>query len=319
MIFALLKQLPIALARYLSYRVRHFLGLGAKGASPDLEPATADRDVPFDIGLANRLGAEVAWPAENAPEQVPSLQQNALFKLWQGIPGGSKWSQYFAAYEAVFSGVRHDRLKVLEIGVFRGSSLRLWRKYFDHPETLIVGIDIDPACAQYADPEHGVQVMIGSQVDSAFLDRVIQRFGLFDIIIDDGSHLSGHVIATFNKLFLDGLAQSGIYLAEDLHTQYWSNYRNSELSFIDIAKQMVELMHSHYRRQTDINTFWKGYEPRPSTIKVPLVTKLVQEVRFFDSIVAIQKRPMPHFPQIMLTDGPAVAALDHPEAEVQAL
>jgi hypothetical protein len=48
-------------------------------------------------------------------------------------------------------------------------------------------------------------VRIGSQADPEFLRRVVREFGPFDLIIDDGSHHSSHIIATFNHLFDAGL------------------------------------------------------------------------------------------------------------------
>ena len=267
-------------------------------------PADAD----FHIGLAENLAASTTWPAHNEPDELLELRENALYQLWLTIPGGHKWSQYFWIYERAFASLRHKKLKILEIGVFRGSSIKLWRAYFDHPESIIVGLDIDPACAQFAEPERGLHVMIGNQVDRVFLADVVARHGPFDIILDDGSHISSQIIATFNALFVDGLKEPGLYVVEDLHTSYWPGWRNSELSFIDVAKQMVELMHSHYRRAPDLGAFWKGFPQRFDWINVPLLTTKIREIRFFDSIVVIHKEALPHPPHVIFMEQPEASS-----------
>jgi hypothetical protein len=42
----------------------------------------------------------------------------------------------------------------------------------------------------------------------------------FDIIIDDGSHLSAHQIATFEHLY-GALREGGVYVVEDVQTPFW--------------------------------------------------------------------------------------------------
>jgi 23S rRNA U2552 (ribose-2'-O)-methylase RlmE/FtsJ len=92
---------------------------------------------------------------------------------------------------------------MLEIGVARGGSLQMWRRYL-HPESTIVGIDIDSPTKQFDDPGRQVHVRIGSQADTRFLQTVIDEFGLFDVfdvIVDDGSHMNSHIAQTFRYLF----------------------------------------------------------------------------------------------------------------------
>ena len=91
----------------------------------------------------------------------------------------------------------------------------MWRSYF--PNSYIYGIDIhDKSCHD----EKRIRTFIGSQVDESFLRSVVDTIGEIDIIIDDGSHRSEHVIKTFEILF-PALNQNGIYAIEDLQTSYW--------------------------------------------------------------------------------------------------
>jgi len=249
-------------------------------------------------GLGQAFGVRVDWPCGDAQgsEDFADVAQLPIFQLWQRIPGGHKWLHYFPVYEKVFGARRHEALRILEIGVYRGASLKLWREYFTHPDTCIAAIDIQPGCAEMDDPARNVHVRIGDQTDQAFLRAVVEEFGPFDLIIDDGSHISSHMIGSFNSLFLDGLKDPGIYLVEDTHANYWNGYRDSELSFIDLARQLVEAAHCHYMMAPDLSYFSIGWPQRLPSMKVPLITTLIDEVRFFDSIVVIAKKRRPRLP-----------------------
>ena len=109
-----------------------------------------------------------------------------------------KWHHYIPIYERYFSSFRDQPLRFLEIGVFRGGSLKMWREYFG-PEAVIYGVDNDPQCARY-DGQHG-EVRIGSQDDEKFLLSVVEEMGGVDIVLDDGSHQVKHLKKSFNVLF----------------------------------------------------------------------------------------------------------------------
>ena len=130
---------------------------------------------------------------------------------------------YSQHYQKHFSPLRKKRLTILEIGIggydkptWGGQSLRMWKAYF--PNSRIYGIDIEDKSFHN---EHRIKTFKGSQVDEAFLQKVIDEIGAPDIIIDDGSHYNEHVIATFNYLF-PLLSENGIYSIEDLQTSYWT-------------------------------------------------------------------------------------------------
>ncbi|WP_102108179.1 class I SAM-dependent methyltransferase [Oceaniglobus roseus] len=131
-----------------------------------------------------------------------------------------KWHHYIPLYDRYFARFRDRPLRFLEIGVSKGGSLQMWRRYFG-AEAVIFGIDIDPACAAF-DGQAG-QVRIGSQADAAFLRRVLDEMGGVDVVLDDGSHVMEHIRASFEVLF-PALAKGGLYMIEDLHTAYWPDY-----------------------------------------------------------------------------------------------
>ena len=150
---------------------------------------------------------------------------------------------YMPAYERFFSPFRNRRITVLEIGVGGGDledggrSLNLWEAYFRR--ATIVGIDIIDKRAQSRGRVHVHQC---SQVDAAELERLAHRYGGFDIVIDDGSHVNEHQIESFRILF-PLMKRESLYVVEDTQTSYWPafgggtvgtpGYRHSAMSYFE--------------------------------------------------------------------------------------
>ena len=169
----------------------------------------------------------------------------------------TKWKHYFPVYEKHFGLIRNKPIKILEIGVLNGGSLEMWRYYF--PEATIVGIDIDPNCKQHE--QEGINIRVGDQTNEKFLQSLIDEFGDFDLIIDDGSHHVNHVNKTFQFLF-SKLANDGIYFIEDTHAAYWSSHGGSITapeSINNVAKEMIDSINAdHARGQKQPDYFTKN-------------------------------------------------------------
>lgn len=239
-------------------------------------------------GPTRQLSHEAIQNVEmRAPNPGESQPNGALFKIWKDIPKGHKWWHYFPAYESVLGEYRNKPVRFLEIGVYQGGSLAMWKKYF-HPESVIVGIDIDPGCAKFDDASSNVHVRIGDQSDKQFLRKVIEEFGPFDVILDDGSHFCSHMIKTFDYAFLNGLTPKGMYIAEDTHSNFWLNWRDQSYSFIDLCKDLVDFSHSHYTH-AGLKGFTFGHDQCVSAISVPRIGAEIQEIRFLDSIIIITR------------------------------
>lgn len=98
--------------------------------------------------------------------------------------------------------------RILEIGCYKGASLRMWREYFPDTElhTLDLFIENEPPT-----DIPGLIIHKGNQCDWLLLEE-LRKFD-FDVIIDDGSHNSRDQMITFF-----GLAHPGChYYIEDLH------------------------------------------------------------------------------------------------------
>lgn len=139
---------------------------------------------------------------------------------------------YTQHYQKHFKSFKFKKFNLLEIGVggyynplSGGNSLRMWKSYFPFAE--IFSLDIyDKSFLQ----EKRIKIYKGSQIDYDFLQSICDEAGLFDIIIDDGSHINEHVIRSFEFLF-PKLNIGGIYVIEDTQTSYWEDYGGSSKDF----------------------------------------------------------------------------------------
>lgn len=127
-----------------------------------------------------------------------------------------KWASYLPIYQHHFAKFIGTAVRVLEIGVNHGGSLQLWREYFG-PKSYITGVDIDSRCSAYEEP--GIEILIADQSNLKAMGDIGDTVGLFDIVIDDGSHVKAHQEASFLALWRY-LNPGGIYLIEDCHDGY---------------------------------------------------------------------------------------------------
>lgn len=125
----------------------------------------------------------------------------------------SSFHNYTRQYNDLLRDYREKPIKYLEIGVFNGGSVKAFREAFPHA-TCIVGLDIDPRCKSSEDISNNIYVELGDATTPDFIRYITEKYGTFDIILDDGSHKNRDVIHTFELLF-PLLNDGGIYIVED--------------------------------------------------------------------------------------------------------
>ena len=69
---------------------------------------------------------------------------SSLKRIYDSVPYLSiKYDTYFPAYEALFQKYVGREITIVEVGVFSGGSLFMWREFFG-PKARIIGIDLNP-------------------------------------------------------------------------------------------------------------------------------------------------------------------------------
>ncbi|HEX8547793.1 MAG TPA: class I SAM-dependent methyltransferase [Cytophagaceae bacterium] len=201
----------------------------------------------------------------------------------------NKWVHYFDIYERYFSSYRDKEVVILEIGVYQGGSINMWKEYFGN-KAKIYAIDINPLCKRFE--SENVRIFIGSQSDRAFLQEVINEIPELDILIDDGGHYMDQQIISFEELY-PHVKEGGIYLCEDLHTSYWKDYggglKKSD-TFIEYSKNLIDLLNSwHYAPEQSITQF----------------TRSTYSLHYYDSVLVIEKRKIAK-PESRVTGKPVI-------------
>jgi len=129
---------------------------------------------------------------------------------------------YFENYERLFGPIAEEKIALLELGVKRGGSLKIWRDYFTNG--TIVGLDISPVHLE--DDTGRIHVYQGMQQDMQLLDRIAAQRAPdgFDVVIDDCAHIGEFSAISFWHLFEHHLKPGGMYVIEDWGTGYWQKW-----------------------------------------------------------------------------------------------
>lgn len=184
-----------------------------------------------------------------------------------GTDKGPKAHNYTPIYDALLSPYRAKAPRILEIGVKEGLSLNMWSRYFGN--ATILGVDINPKCKELVGDFF---VEIGDQSDVSFLRAIGRNYGPFDIIVDDGSHVSTDQILSLLALW-PFLNKGGYYCVEDTHTSFMHRYTKGagvNGTFIDFVKAATDSL-------------------LPNTKKHMLSSGLLA-VHFYPKLVVMEKR-----------------------------
>lgn len=209
-----------------------------------------------------------------------------------GTDKSSRIHNYCVKYEKWLPFNRLEPINILEIGVLQGHSLLTWREYY--PNAKVIGIDINPECKNHEDIDNNIFVEIGSQDDPDFLKYVIDKFGPFDMILDDGSHMNSHIIFSFLNL-IDSLKSEGVYIVEDSCTSYWEEYEGGfrkNGTAIEFFKNMVDDVNFNGQLQEN---FWCVHARREDFLKEQTISKGldirtdIESINFLNGIIIISK------------------------------
>lgn len=178
------------------------------------------------------------------PRNEPPLENIEIYSHYKNSEYLSiKHSSYFQVYEELLSKYINKKITFIEIGVFNGGSLFMWRSYFG-PEARIIGIDFNPDAKKWE--KDGFEIFIGSQSDPEFWDNFFAAVGDVDIILDDGGHTNEQQIITTYKC-IPHIKNGGMLIVEDTHSSYLKAFGNpSKYSFINYSKSLIDSINSRF-------------------------------------------------------------------------
>ena len=147
---------------------------------------------------------------------------------WLTLPAGStddpivKPLPYLPVYERALAHLRDEEFTLMEVGIWKGDSLKMWRHAF--PKATIIGVDLQ--APEGFEPLPGVSIVTGDQSDPDLFLRIRHELAPsgFDVVIDDASHSAGPTAAMLQAVFPGHLVPGGLYFIEDWGTGYWPQW-----------------------------------------------------------------------------------------------
>jgi hypothetical protein len=130
---------------------------------------------------------------EELYQQIPAKSLSEISWLFDTYKG-PRQQNYTPIYERYFDPIRTKPIRFLEIGVFKGGSMKMWETYFSAAELHFV--DITAANMIYNMSSRST-LHIMDQSNQTALNEFAAKMGQFDVIIDDGGHRMDEQIKTF--------------------------------------------------------------------------------------------------------------------------
>jgi SAM-dependent methyltransferase len=160
------------------------------------------------------------------PSRAALIRRHARRRGWLRLPprsapdGAVKPEHYLPVYERLAAPLRFRRCAILELGIWRGDSLVMWRDAL--PRATVVGIDLDPPRRDLGPRVH---MLTGDQSDPTVLSAAGRLApGGFDLIIDDAAHQGVLAARSLQALFAARLKPGGCYVIEDWGTGYMTGW-----------------------------------------------------------------------------------------------
>lgn len=219
---------------------------------------------------------------------------NELLNLYRAHAGkiSDRWLAHLKEYDPLFAPWRDRPVRLLEIGIQNGGSLEIWGRYFPKASVL-VGCDIDPLCEglTYDDPR--IHVVVGDASSEDTERRITAYSPEWDIVIEDGSHHSRHIVDAFARFF-PMVSTGGMFIAEDLHCSYWQEFEGGladPLSSIAFFKRLADLVnYEHWGVPVSRNEYLAGFAAHYGCRFDEEVLAQVHAVEFINSQCVVRKR-----------------------------
>lgn len=220
----------------------------------------------------------------NAVEN-PEYKYLDQLALEAGADKASNYHNYTEIYAEYFASLKDQPITFLEIGIFQGSSVKLWESYFSRAELHFIDITLG-AVQYFSERSH---YHLANQENPKDLERVVrQTGGNFDVIVDDGGHTMNMQIVSFQTLF-PHLRSKGMYIIEDLHTSYWPSHgggahQRTAIAFLKTLIDELNFVGNRTARATHRNLA-PDFQSQLS-----IYQKEIESIHFYDSLVVIKKR-----------------------------
>jgi len=146
---------------------------------------------------------------------------------------------YLTFYELLFSQYRESKIKIFEVGIFMGGSIKLWEDYFINAEITACDIEKHPNLVKLSRTKC-------FYTDIRKIDFNFFEDNSFTIAIDDGSHKIQDQLF-FIEHFYPKIKKGGMLIIEDVY-----NIKNNILLFKQFGSDFSVVYNRHTGRKDNI-------------------------------------------------------------------
>lgn len=223
--------------------------------------------------VSPRARASEPTPASGTYPSIPS-DVKAFQGLAHRCTDKTTSHRYEDLYARMLYPMRHEESpkRLLEVGLgcdmhCVAGGARLFTSYFNRQHVTYHTLEFNPNQCRARYPESSVDAAMaqyidshlcsGSSADHNVLKACGDRFGPFDAIIDDASHLQSHVVTGFQYWFPSSyLKRGGVYIVEDLQVIFWPHFEAADARNRQEAAPPAH--DRHFKRQVTFGNVLQG-------------------------------------------------------------
>ena len=224
--------------------------------------------IPAGLGNSQILNRHVPQFAHRPPYiSLVNNFETEFLQAYESSPFPAyKHSTYLDAYPNLLSPYIGKEVTLVEVGLFKGGSLFMWRNFLGD-KVRIIGVDIEQSSVQWRD--FGFEIHIGDQSDPAFWKTFFHNVGPVDILIDDGGHGNLQQISTVVNA-VNFINDGGLLIIEDTHCSYRRDFGNPHpYSFTKFSFRVAGWVNKRFFGKTDLQK----------------ISAIVNSVQYFQSMV----------------------------------
>ena len=160
---------------------------------------------------------------------------------------------YLPLYQKLLINKKETAKNVLEVGIWRGGSIKLWSDFFTNAN--VYGLDIMDINDVWEDIKNKEKIILHTSSnaynDDFFITHFLNKNIKCDFLLDDGPHTL-ESMKDFIKLYSQIMTDDGILIIEDVQHWDWINLLTNEVP--ENLKQFIKVydLRSNKNRYDDI-------------------------------------------------------------------
>lgn len=137
---------------------------------------------------------------------------------------------YLPLYQKLLVSKKETAKNVLEIGIYKGGSIKLWNDFFTNAN--VYGLDLMNINEVWSELKNKEKIKLLTSIDAYNVDffnaNFLDKNMKFDFMLDDGPH-SLESMKKFIKLYSQIMTDDGILIIEDVQSWDWIDILKAEV------------------------------------------------------------------------------------------